>query len=72
MRVCVCVCVYVKYTKMFKKHSEHLYGASRLNNYHPFTIFASLYIYIHMHFTYTHIFFCSNIVDIITSQHMSS
>ena len=50
--------LYVKYTKMFKKQSEHLYGASRLNNYHPFTIFDSLYIYIHtciLHI-HTHIF----------------
>ena len=50
--------LYVKYTKMFKKQSEHLYGASRLNNYHPCTIFDSLYIYIHtciLHI-HTHIF----------------
>ena len=35
-------------------------------------LILSIYTYAHAFYIYTHTFFCSNIVDIIISQHMSS
>ena len=35
-------------------------------------LILSIYTYTHAFYIYTHTFFCSNIVDIIISQHMSS